>query len=112
MKTLTFKLSTNNEEVINGSSNYFIKENVMNFIINEETYSYNLDNNILIKKNNESSICINPNESIIHITLLEQNLTFDMEIIDFKVKNDDNKIIYEYSFMSDEKTTNCITIDY
>ena len=28
------------------------------------------------------------------------------------MKNDDNKIIYEYSFMSDEKTTNCITIDY
>lgn len=112
MLKLSFKLITNGSEIINETSNYFIKDNVINFKINEETYSYNLIDDIMIKKNKESSINIDLKNKIIQITLLEQGLTFDMEIIDSKVKKDSNLIEFEYTFESDEKTTNCITINY
>lgn len=112
MLKLSFKLITNGSEIINETSNYFIKDNVINFKINEETYSYNLIDDIMIKKNKESSINIDLKNKIIQITLLEQGLTFDMEISDSKVKKDSNLIEFEYTFESDEKTTNCITINY
>lgn len=112
MLKLSFKLITNRSEIINETSNYFIKDNVINFKINEETYSYNLIDDVMIKKNKESSINIDLKNKIIQITLLEQGLTFDMEIIDSKVKKDSNLIEFEYTFESDEKNTNCITINY
>ena len=36
MKQLEFKLITNNETVIDEKSNYFIKENILNFKAKEE----------------------------------------------------------------------------
>ena len=35
-----------------------------------------------------------------------------MEIIDFKIENKENNIKLEYTFENDEKTTNCIIINY
>ena len=112
MLKLSFKLITNNRTVIDSESNYFIKDNVINFKIEEDTYSFNLENYIMTKKNKESNIIINPNEKLIQITLLSHNMTFDMEIIDSKVKKEQNTIEFTYTFESDEKTTNCIIINY
>ena len=63
------KLTTNGEEKINSKSNYFIKDDKLNFKIDDDTYSYDLNKDILIKKNKETSISIDPNESLIMIVL-------------------------------------------
>ena len=44
MKQLEFKLITNNETVIDEKSNYFIKENILNFKAKEELYTFDLEN--------------------------------------------------------------------
>ena len=46
------------------------------------------------------------------ITLLEQNYTFDMPIIESNLKKEDKLIELTYTFDSEEKTTNCIIINY
>lgn len=112
MKQLEFKLITNNETIIYEKSNYFIKENILNFKAKEELYTFDLENNLLKKKNDESIIKINLKDKLVEITLVPQNLTFDMEIIDFKIENKENNIKLEYTFENDEKTTNCIIINY
>lgn len=112
MLQLSMRLITNGRETINKTSNYFIKDNKMNFKIDDDTYSYDLENDILIKKNKETSIEINPNEKLIMITLLEQNYTFDMPIIESNLKKQDKLIELTYTFDSEEKTTNCIIINY
>ena len=47
METLKFKLISNKETLINESTSYYIKDNIINFKINDELYSYNLENNII-----------------------------------------------------------------
>lgn len=112
MNKLKFKLLTNNQIVINEEVNYFVKEDIFKFKIDEVYYEYDKKNDVFSKKNNESLIKIELLKNNIVIALLENNLSFDMEIDINKYEKNDKLIIIEYTFMSDEKTTNCIIIDY
>lgn len=112
MKRLNFRLISNKETQINKESNYFIKDNTLFFKDNEDCYQYNINNKIFIKKDKEKELTIDISNNNIIITLLENNYQFDMPIEVIKCENEDNKIVIEYTFMSDEQITNCIIIDY
>lgn len=112
MKTLKFKLISNDKEQINTETNYYIKDNKMNFKIQEDLFEYDLDNKYLLKRNKETSIKINFIDKVIEITLLTHNYTVDMEIVDLIIKKEDKNIKIEYSFDDGEKNTNCIFITY
>lgn len=112
MKTLKFKLISNDKEQINTETNYYIKDNKMNFKIQDDLFEYDLNNKYLLKRNKETSIKINFIDKVIEITLLTHNYTVDMEIVDLIIKKEDKNIKIEYSFDDGEKNTNCIFITY
>ena len=112
MKQLKFVLKTNNDIVIDKEVNYILKENILKFTIDETLYEYDIDSKIMKKKDKESLIEIDFNKSLIIITVLDINYSVDMEINDVIVQNKDNEINLKYTFMNDEKTTNCILIKY
>lgn len=112
MNKLKFKLITNNQIVIDEEVNYFIKEDIFKFKIDEVYYEYDKKNNIFSKKNNESLIKIELLKNNIVIVLLENNMFFDMEVQINRYEKNDKLVIIEYTFISDEKTTNCIIIEY
>lgn len=112
MNTLKFKLISNGVEQINEETNYYIKDNKMNFKIKDDLFEYDLDNKYLIKKNKETSIKINLIDKLLEITLLSHNYTVNMEIIDLDTIIYEKNIKIEYTFDDGEKNTNCIFITY
>lgn len=112
MKSLKFKLISEKEIIINEETSYFIKEDILNFKIKEELYNYNLSNNILIKKNKESTITFDFENYNIIIEIPENNLMFNMEITEYNIVRNKNSIEIKYKYMGDKITTNCIIIEY
>ena len=51
MKTLSFKLYSNNKLEIDTNTNYFIKNDELNFKIENDTYKYDLKSDNLVKTN-------------------------------------------------------------
>lgn len=112
MKYLKFQLKTNNQEVINEKSNYLIKDNMLTFKIQNDLYSFNLEANILIKKNQESVITMDFENYNIIIEVIGNNLMFNMEITEYNIVRNEGLIKITYKYMSDEITTNNIIIEY
>lgn len=112
MQTLKFKLISNKETLINESTSYYIKDNIINFKINDELYSYNLENNILIKTNKEYKITNDFENYNIIIEIPESNSMFNMEILDYTIHIDNNKILIKYKYLGDEEIENSIFIEY
>lgn len=112
MKALKFKLISNKEVLIDEESTYYIKDNVINFKINNELYNYNLENNILIKTNKESKITIDFENYNIIIEILNNNLMFNMEILEYTIHIENNKISIKYKCLGEEETQNNIFIEY
>lgn len=112
MNTLRFKLISNKIEIINQEVNYFKDNNIFKFKVNNELYEYHLENNILIKKNSESIIKVDFDKKKMTININSINQDFLMDIDDIIVKKENNHIELMYSFINDEKTTNCIIIEY
>ncbi len=112
MQTLIFKLISNKETLINESTSYYIKDNIINFKINDELYSYNLENNILIKTNKEYKITNDFENYNIIIEIPESNSMFNMEILDYTIHIDNNKILIKYKYLGDEEIENSIFIEY
>jgi len=110
METLSFKLYSNNKLEIDEKAKYFIKDDVINFKIDNNTYKYNIKNNNLIKTNNEYVININIEKKLVLITL--NGYTFEMNIIKHSLKNDDNNVELEYTYEGEEITNNKIIIKY
>ena len=110
MKTLTFKLYSNNKLEIDEKVNYFIKDEVMNFKIDKDTYKYDLKTHNLVKTNHEYTIDINFNKKLVLIAL--NGYTFEMNIINHSIKNESNNIVIEYTYESEEITNNKIIINY
>lgn len=112
MKSLKFKLISNKETLIDEETTYYIKDNKMNFKIKKELYNYNLENNILIKTNESSKITMDFENYNIIIEIPNNNLMFNMEILEYTIHIDNNKISIEYKYMSDEIISNNIFIEY
>ena len=110
MKTLTFKLYSNNNLEIDEKVNYFIKDEVMNFKIDKDTYKYDLKTHNLVKTNHEYTIDINLDKKLVLIAL--NGYTFEMNIINHSIKNESNNIVIEYTYESEEITNNKIIINY
>ena len=110
MKTLTFKLYSNNKLEIDEKVNYFIKDEVMNFKIDKDTYKYDLKTHNLVKTNHEYTIDINLEKKLVLIAL--NGYTFEMNIINHSIKNESNNIVIEYTYESEEITNNKIIINY
>ena len=110
MKSLSFKLYSNNKLEIDEKVNYFIKDDVINFKIDKDTYKFNLNTNNLVKTNHEYTIDINLDKKLVLIAL--NGYTFEMNIINHSVNKNDNNIEIEYTYESEEITNNKIIINY
>ena len=110
MEKLSFELYANNKLEIKEETNYFIKDNIINFKIENDTYKFNLKTNNLVKTNKEYIIDINLDKKIVLITL--NGYTFEMNIIKHNIKKEDNFIEIEYTYESEEITNNRIIIKY
>ena len=112
MNSLKFKLISNNSTIIDKETNYYIKDNVIKFKIEDTLYEYDTNNDFIIKKDSNSILKIEMLKNNIVITLLPNNLSFDMYIFVEEHKKNKNSLYLKYTFINDEKTTNCIFIDY
>ncbi len=110
MKTLSFKLYSNNKLEIDTITNYFIKDNVLNFKIENDTYKYDLNTDNLVKTNHEYTIDINLNKKLVLIAL--NGYTFEMNILNHSINKKDNNIELEYTYEGEEITNNKIIIQY
>ena len=106
MKTLSFKLYSNNKLEIDTNTNYFIKDDVLNFKIENDTYKYDLKSDNLVKTNHEYTIDINLANKLVLIAL--NGYTFEMNIIEHNIKKEDNLIELEYTYEGEEITNNKI----
>lgn len=112
MKRLIFKLISNKDIIIDRELNYILKDNIIKFKIDDTLYEYDITNNIFSKKDKDSLITINFKDKNMKIKLHEIDNDFYMDIIDVDIKNNKSKIELTYTFINDEKTTNCIIIEY
>ncbi len=112
MNSLKFKLISNKETLIDVKVSYYIKDNIINFKIKEDLYNFNLENNILTKTNKESKITLDFENYNIIIEVLYNNLMFNMEILEYNIHIDSNKISIKYKYLGDETISNNIFIEY
>lgn len=113
MSLLKFKLISNNNTEIEFESNYLLTENKLSFKNENTLYEYNIKDNLFVKKDNETSITIDINNSLIIINLLENNLAYDMDVEIEEFINKDNYISIKYIIKNEEDNiTNNIIIDY
>lgn len=112
MLTLNFKLLSNNEELINENTNYFEKDNIIKFKINDDLYEYDKENTILIKKDQEKELTINFKEKVIIINLISNNIKVDYQMEKSIIKIDKNKVNLIYTLESDESLENSIFIEF
>ena len=110
MKSLEFKLYSNNKLEIDTKTNYFIKDDVINFKIDKDTYKFDIKTSNLVKTNHEYTIDINLAKRLVLIAL--NGYTFEMNIIKHNIKKEDNIIEIEYTYESEEITNNKIIIKY
>ena len=111
MKQLHFKLTTNDNVIIDSDYNYFIKDNVINFAIEENIYRFNIDKKLLNKENKESIMNIDMvNHEIIYV-YKELNKEFVLPIDNKEILNNDNSIKYTYE-VKDNDIVNIIEISY
>lgn len=112
MDVLIFRLISNKKEEINVEVPYYIKDDTINFKIEDNLYKYNLNNDIIIKNNSNLSITIDFNNDIIYVKLVENDLTFNMPIDKVKITKNDQEITIKYRLLSDEITENEIYLKY
>ena len=111
MEKLKFKLKTNDEYIIDVEVPYFIKEDVLNFSIDNNIYRYNINKKILNKENNESIMNIDMINNEILYVYKSLNKEFKLPIDNNKLSNNGNFIVYEYE-IKDNNIINIIEITY
>lgn len=111
MKNLKFILKTEEKYEINEETNYYIKENVIKFKINNTIYEYDIDKYILIKKDKDIlEMHFKENEIIIHIQ--ENNLKFTLPIKNVIIKEKDNRVEISYEIEEETDIKKYIIIEY
>lgn len=109
---MKFVLLTNKQEKINVETNYYLKNDILNFQIEKEIYQLDLKRKKFIKRNNENIITIDIGNQNIEIYLLSNNYKFYMPMTVNTLKITENMIVLEYTFEGDVENTNCIIINY
>lgn len=112
MNKLNFKLITNKEVQIDENVNFFLNNDNINFKIGNTLYRYDINDDILIKTDETLSLTIDPNNNIIYIKLIENNLEFNMSMESSKITKKDGEVIIKYTYFGDELTENEIYINY
>ena len=111
MEKLKFKLTTNNDVVMDLEREYFIKDDVINFSDESNIYRYNINKHIFNKENNESIMNIDMNKNI--ITFYNKELKKEVELPldnnDLLIKDKCIKYTYE---INDNDIINIIEISY
>jgi hypothetical protein len=102
MQLLKFKLISNSNTLINKKTNYYIKDNIINFKIDNDIYTYNKESIITIDFENYNII----------IEIPECNSMFNMEIKEYNIHIDNDNISIKYKYIADEIMTNSIFIQY
>lgn len=112
MLKLHFKLTSNKEIMIDEEVSYYLKDDNLNFKIDKTLYKYNLTDDILYKNDGDTDMTIDLNNNIIYLTLIANNLSFNMPIEETKVSKKIGEIRLKYTLKSEEITKNEITIIY
>lgn len=112
MLTLDFKLISNESEKINTTVDYFQKNNILNFKINNDLYQYDINEYILIKKDQEKEITINFKKEVIIINIKSNNIKIDYPMDKSTYKISKNHVELTYMLKQDIEITNKIFIDY
>ena len=111
MDKLHFKLQSNEDVLIELDTSYFIKDDVINFTIEDNVYRFNTTKHILNKENKESIMNIDMlNNEIIYV-YKELNKEFVLPVDNNNLLKDDKYIKYSYE-IKDNDITNIIEISY
>ena len=102
----------NYKETINRSANYVLQNNIISFKIDNSLYKYNINENILIKTEDNNRITIDINKEIIIIELIKEKYMFDLIIKDVELIKNDNIIEIKYKVDEEDKIINHIIIEY
>ena len=111
MKELVFELLTNDQSLINTKTSYFLKEDVINFTIDNNIYRYNITKHILNKENDESIMNIDMDNNKIIYVHKELNKEFELPVDNNNLLINDNNIEYTYE-IKDNDIVNIIKISY
>ena len=111
MKKLRFILQSDGVDNINRCINYYINENIIKFKIDNDLYEYNLEKDIL-KKKNDTIILMDFLSLNFIITLKETNMSFDIPIYNVLIKKEDKCIEISYDIEEDKMTNKRIIIEY
>ena len=111
MKELVFKLKTNDEVLIDVKTSYFLKDDVINFTIEDNIYRYNINNKILNKENGESIMNIDMANNAIKYVYKTLNKEFELPLDSNELLINDNNIKYIYE-IKDNDIVNIIEISY
>ena len=112
MLTLDFKLISNESETINTTVNYFQRNDILNFKINDNIYQYDVNKYIIIKKDFEKEITMNFNKKVIIIHLFSNNIEIDYPMDKGSYKVSKGHAELTYTLKQDIEINNKILIDY
>lgn len=112
MNKLHFKLLSNKQTIIDENISYYLKDDNINFKIDQTLYKYNLTDDILYKSDKDIDMTIDVNNNIIYIHLIANDLTFNMPIEQTKITKKLGEIVLKYTLNNEEITQNEITIQY
>ena len=111
MKKLKFILQSDGIDNINRIVNYYIKDFIIKFKIDNDLYEYNLKNDTL-KKRSESVLVMDFITPIFIVSIRENNLSFDIPIYNVLIKKENEKIEISYDIEEDKMTNKRIIIEY
>ncbi len=106
MNRISFTLEDDKKVIYNDTVEYNFSENYYNFKINEDSFFIKLVPFFYLKKVNSSHIFELQNDqdkTLSKITLIAENLSFDINVSYFKYEIADKKHIIKYSLESDEE---------
>ena len=110
MKKIRFLFKKNDEIIIDESNINVTIDDKLLFNINNETYS--LNNDSLIKENNENIITIDFNNKNVDIFIKDINKHLIVKLLKLNIEKKGELIKIEYIIETEEDITNIIKIEY
>lgn len=112
MQTLNFQLITNDSKKINSKVNYFQKNSILNFKIEDDIYQFNIEECLLVKKDQEKEITMDFKKKVIIIHLFSNNIKIDYPMDKCTYQIHKNHVELIYTLNQDIVINNKILIDY
>lgn len=111
MKKINFKLTKNNNVIINEKNlNSIDNNNKLSFVIEGIKYSY--QNNIFTKETKKDLIELDFNKELCKITLKEYNNFINLKLDVINIIDNDKITKVEYKIETEEEVVNIINIEY